>query len=71
VRFLDVEAAGDGTADVVADLAVAVELGELMGSSSRVTQPTPTIVTAVAPKASPMIGTAFSRLSRGADRNAA
>jgi hypothetical protein len=41
------------------------------GSSSRVTQPTPTIVTAVAPKASPVIGTAFSRLSRGADRNAA
>jgi hypothetical protein len=29
------------------------------------------IVAAVAPKASPVIGIAFSRLSRGADRNAA
>ena len=41
------------------------------GKTRRVTQPTPMIVAAVAPNASPVIGIAFSRLSRGADRNAA
>ena len=41
------------------------------GRTRRVTQPTPMIVAAVAPNASPVIGIAFSRLSRGADRNAA
>ena len=41
------------------------------GRTSRVTAATAAMVAAVAPKASPVIGTAFSRLSRGADRNAA
>src|SRR5689334_19226606 len=41
------------------------------GSTSRVTAPTPTIVTVVAPTASAVIGTAFSRVSRGAEKNAA
>ena len=41
------------------------------GRTSRVTQPTPMIVTVVAPIASAVIGTAFSLVSRGALRNAA
>ena len=41
------------------------------GRTSRITQATPTIVTAVVPTASAVIGTAFSRVSLGAVRKAA
>ena len=41
------------------------------GSASRVTAPTPMIVTVVAPTASAVIGTAFSLVSLGAVKNAA
>jgi hypothetical protein len=46
--------------------------GQPMSGSSRVvTQPTPTIVAVVAPNPRAVIGTAFSRVSRGAERKAA
>ena len=61
------------TASVGATAAAKASAGAhpMPGRTSRVTAPTATIVAAVAPKASPVIGTEFSRLSRGADRNAA